>query len=270
MGLMAASLGAAAQQLHTFAESAIYYKIQGSAVNYFAFLPNKASGVVFLDLYNSGTVSSWAYGIGNMPTDTIQGGPVWSINVTGASDSSIPLSFATYNNGGVAGGSTIAATGASFSINSTWYGGGTASQTLAFLQPTTISSQACNVTFVASLGTDDYLQFPSANFTVEPVGFPTISDGSAIFRISSGTSTSNTSGIGSAAWNALAAAYKATTSLPTFSAISSGTAASDAVAVLANSAFTRFNLCTTAMTKRTALNEAGGSIGAKAGMMRLW
>jgi hypothetical protein len=205
-----------------------------------------------------------------MPTDTTQGGPVWSINLSGASDSSIPFSLASFNDGGVAGGSTITGSGASFSINSTWYGGGTASQTLAFIQPTTISSQACNVTFVASLGTDDYLQFPSGNFVVAPADFPTISAGSAFYRISSGTSTSNISSVGSAVWNALSNAYKATTSLPTFSAVSSGTISTDAAAFLANSAFTRFNVCTTAMTKRTALNEAGGSIGAKAGMMRLW
>ncbi len=268
VGLMAASLGAMAQ-LHTFAEPSIYYKLNGGAVNYIAFVPNNTAGVVFLDLYNSGTVSSWAYGIGNLP-DAAAGGVVWSVNVSGPSNSSIPLSFATYDAYGVAGGQTLAATGASFSINSTWYGGGTAALSMAFIQPTTISSQACNVSFVASMGTDDYLQFPSANFTIAPVGFPTISAGSAIYRISSGTSTSNTSGIAFGDWNALSAAYKATTSLPTFSAISSGTDAAAAVAVLANSAFTKFNLCTGALTKRTALNDAGGSIGAKAGMMRLW
>lgn len=247
VGLMAASLGASAAEIHSFAEPMLYYKASGTSVNYVAFVPSLLTpAVLYLDLFQSGTISTWAYGVNAAGAGAAAGGAAWTATGT--------VSYAD-----IIGNTATTA-------SSTWYGGDTASVSMTFAQTPTISSQACGVSFAVSLGSNDYMQY--TNFTIQPADWPTFSGASSVtYRTKSGTTAGDTASLGSAAWNALNAS--ATSAFPTFSAYSIGTAMSDA-ATYAASRITKFNLCTTAYTAKAALNSAGNMIGGQAGLMRLW
>lgn len=267
VGLMAASLGAMAD-MHTFAEPMIYYKVNGAAVNYVAFVPSMGSAnVVLLDMYQSGTISSWNYGVNNASIDAGAGGTAWSFLFSRTTDTQLSAAFQNkYFDGlGNSSGNTYGSTtiGSSTQISSSWYGGNTGAVSHAYSMVQTVSSQACSVSFVASINTEDYLLF--TNFTV--AGLPTASD-SVSFRTKSGTSASDTASSGSAAWNAVN--FSATSTFPTFSAFSIPAAAGGALQTIAASVVTRGNVCNSVYTAKNALNSAGGTIGAKAGLMRLW
>lgn len=266
VGLMAASLGAMAD-LHTFAEPMIYYKVNGSAVNYVAFVPSMGStNVVMLDLYQSGTISSWNYGVNAAAFDAGAGGTAWSFSFSRSTDTMSGAFQNKYFDGlGASSGNTYGTTtiGSSTGISSSWYAGNTGAISFAFGMNQTVSSQACSVSFVASINSDDYLLF--TNFTV--AGLPTASD-SVSFRTKSGTTASDTASSGSAAWNAVN--FSATSTFPTFSAFSIPAANGGANQTVAASVVTRGNVCQALYTAKNALNSAGGTIGAKSGLMRLW
>lgn len=270
VGLMAASLGAVAGDRHTFAEPMIYYKVTGAAVNYVAFIPSmQGTGVLMLDLYQSGTSSSWAYAAA-AAVNAAAGGAAWSVSASNSTDSNNAGSFTVKyydvlgNTSGVNWGTT--SSGVSTDFSSSWYGGDTQTVSLEFTQAQTISSQACDVSFGASLNTDDYLVF--AGFTMRPgSAYPSASD-SVSWRTKSGTSTSDYASIGSAAWNA--SNFSATSAFPTFSAFSIPAANGGAGQTVAASVISKANLCVGNYTAKAALNAAGGFIGAKAGLMRLW
>lgn len=260
LGLMAASLGVSAQT-HTFAEPMIYYKVNGSAVNYVAFLPNaQDSAIVMLDLYQSGTISTWAFGVGGAVNNTTAGGPVWSFGATGGDSGSFNNVY--YDVLGRASTASFADTTGGGS--SSWYGGGSQALSMAFAQQQTISSQACNVTFGVDIGTDDYMRYGA--FTISPSGWPTAS-AAVSFRTKSGATASDTDSMASGAWNGLN--FSATSAFPTFSAYSVPNAAGAGNTVAA-SAITKGNLCTSIYTTKSALNAAGNVIGATTGLMRLW
>lgn len=253
-GLMAASLAASAA-IHSFTQPMIYYKVTGAAVNYFAFMPAQPfgapiPGVVMLDLYNSGSVSSWHYAVGPAPAASDQAGRGWS----NAAALSVTQS-----------GYPVSSTSASQTLASALFSfGDTASITLSFVQNPTISSQACNVSFVASIDTNDYLLF--TNFTIQPSGFPTASD-SVSYRTKSGSAASDTASVASDVWNS--SNFSATGAFFTFSAYSIP-AAGNATQTVAVSSLTKANLCTAAYTAKNSLNSAGTTLGGKAGLMRLW
>lgn len=277
VGLMAASLGAGAVDLHSFAEPMIYYKVSGAAVNYIAFVPSSlGTGVLMLDLYQSGTVSTWAYAAGAV-TDSSAGGIKWSVGLSrGAATNDFTFAGASVDPLGTSttvtvGNATLAASTTVFS--STWYGGDTSSISAQFTQAQTISSQVCNVSFAASIGTDDYLVFngfsmrPDSNY---PSGWSVASDSPKVtWRTASGTTASDTSTMSATAWNAVN--FSATMAFPTFSAFTVQTgSATGNTATYAASVLSKANLCVGAYTAKAALNAAGGFIGAKAGLMRLW
>ncbi len=274
LGLMAASLGASAD-LHTFGKQSIYYKVTGSRVDYAAFLPsgNQATDtVIMLDVLQSSTISTWNYAVGgalalaNAGADSTKTGSV----STSTGSTSYITGFS-----GPAGGQVWRGTGVLSSFDaqgvlgtvtvSTYYGGDTRALSLSFTEVVTASSQACNMTFHASLNTDDYLQF--TNVTVSPSGWPAATD-SVSYRTKSGTTASDTASIGSAAFNAYNAA--STSSFYTFTVwtVPIVGAAANTVAVSALSG--PFSKCNAPAVARTATNSAGNTIGGKGGMMRLW
>lgn len=271
LGLMAASLGASAQ-LHTFAEPMIYYKVNGSAVTYVAFLPKiDDAAVVVIDLYQSGTISTWAFGIGAAP-DAAAGGALWSYSASNSTQSNNAGSFTNkfYNGVGQSSGVNwgTTSTGVSQNASSSWYGGDTQSVSMAFAQDFTISSQVCNVTYTVNIGTDDVMRY--VGFNVAASGFQTASD-SVSWRTKSGTSATDTASSGSAAWNALAN-FSVTRAFPTFtfSAFSIPNAANGATQTVAATGLTKGNLCTNVYTNKNALNSAGNVIGGATGLIRLW
>jgi len=264
IGLMAASLGASSADLHTFAEPVLYYKVNGNIVNYTAFVPSMttSAGVLLLEMYQSSTISTWAYGLGGT-VNAAAGGAGWSFS--GAADAATgSVQFSTLNAAGI-GSSEVDSTNAA-SFSSSWYGGDTAGLKLSFTQQGTVSSVACDVTFSATLDTNDYMQY--ASFSVQP---DTWTDNSATddvyWRTKTGTTASDTASVGSAAWNAKN--FSATSSFYTFSAFSIPIAGAAGNTVAA-SAITKANLCTNLYTAKNALNSAGNIIGGKSGLMRLW
>lgn len=272
IGLMAASLGASAQ-LHSFSQPMFFTKSTGTATNYVAFIPSingPAAGLIYMEMLQSGSVSTWAYGLGGA-VSAAGGGALWSVSASKSTNSDNAQSFTAHSldvlgvASGVNWGST--STGASQNFSTSWYGGDTASISMSFAQVQTVSSQACGVSFVASIGTDDYLLF--TNFTIQPTNWMaslSASD-SVSYRTKSGTTASDTLSIGSAAWNA--ANFSATSAFPTFAAFSVPAAGAGAQTI-AMSVITKANLCTAGYTAKAALNAAGSTIGARAGMMRLW
>lgn len=261
LGLMAASLGASAQ-LHTFAEPMIFYKVSGASVNYVAFLPNiYDSGIVMLDLFQSGSISTWNFGVGGA-VDAAAGGQVWSFTASAGTSGSFTSVY--YDPlGRVSTASTAA--GSPASLSSSWYGGNASTLSMAFMQQQTISSQACNVTFGVSVGTDDYMRYGA--FTIAPGNWPTAS-ANVTFRTKSGASATDTTTMAFGDWNAIN--FSATSAFPTFSAYSVPNAANGAANQVAVSALTKANLCTNIYTTKSALNAAGNVIGATTGLMRLW
>jgi hypothetical protein len=272
IGLMAASFGASAD-LHTFGQPAVYYKINGAAVNYTAFLPSGSSATdspIMLDMLQSGTVSTWAYAMGGVLGVLSPGSTATGTFSTGASST-----CGIYYHSNAAGGLAWRATGVLTSLAlaggtstvsvSTYFGGDTQALSLSFLQTPTISSQACNMSFYAKLDSDDYLQF--TNVTVRPDNWPSATD-SVSYRTKSGTTASDTASIASAAFNAYNAA--STSSFYTFSAWSVPVAGAAANTVAVSLLSAPFGKCNTAATNRTASNAAGNIIGGKGGMMRLW
>ncbi|MFA7243125.1 MAG: hypothetical protein WC091_23710 [Sulfuricellaceae bacterium] len=268
IGLMAASLGASSADLHTFAGTSIYYKLNGAAINYTAFLASglaASDSVIMLDVLQSGTVSTWAYGIGGV----IGAGQTPITNTLSAlfgntSMSSSPAGGIGLRATGVITYITPAGTSGS-TTSTSFYNGDTQSLKLSFTMQPTVSSQACNMSFSAVMDTDDYLQFTS--LSVQPSNWPSAT-GDVYYRISSGTSVSNSASIASNVFNAYNAS--ATSSFYTFSAwtipIAAGAGNTVAVSLLS----VPFNKCVTAYTNRTASNSAGNVIGGKGGMMRLW
>lgn len=205
-----------------------------------------------LELYNSGTVSSWHYGLGGSITDSDNGGRLWSISAASTAVSAIAFPI-----------SSLAANTANTLSTQTWYGGDTGEVSLPFTQNRTISSVACGLTFNAVANTDDYLEFPSNSMTVKPDFWSNVATASADVSYSGGT-------LDKGSWNA-----------PNFSATSGfagtisvvGAIAGTQTATLmtyAASSITKANICTSMYTAKNALNSSGATIGGKAGMMRLW
>lgn len=265
VGLMAASLTASAGALHSFTTPMMYYKVDGAKVYYTAFIPSGvgvggfqgAGGVVVLDLYASGTVSSWNYGIGAAATAAAaNAGAAWSLMAAQTSVKVVGYPV-----------TSTSVTNASFASDFFSFGD-TQSVTLQFVSTPVISSQACNVTFTASINSDDYLVF--SGFVAQPSGWPTTGAGSVKYRTVSGTATSDTASYVSSDWNA--SNFSVSRAFSTFGAYTfvSGAAYSDSVSTFAASSLTKANLCVGAVTAKTALNSSGTTIGGKAGMMRLW
>lgn len=273
VGLMAASLAASAAAIHSFTTPMMYYKLNGAAVTYVAFVPSGpysgfqgASGVIMLDLYNSGTVSTWNYAMGGAATvAAANAGAGWT------DGAAISFSAPGYP---VTSAATVEFAMAAANALSL---GDTQSISLSFIQTPVISSQACNVTFHASINSDDYLQF--TNFTIRPSGW--VTDASANYtvhyRSKSGTATSDiTTFANKAGWEG--SNFSVTRDIKTFGAytLAMGGATSDYSAAastltsVAASQVTKGNLCTAVYTAKNALNSSGSTIGGKAGLMRLW
>lgn len=278
LGLMAASLGVNAD-LHTFGKQSIYYKVTGSRVDYAAFLPSgnqQTDSVIMLDVLQSSTISTWNYAVGGGLNLAAAISGVNSASTSTITNSTGGGASGFSNFSGPAGGQVWKATGVVTSYAqdgsigtltlSTFYGGDTRALSLSFTEVVTASSQACNMTFHASLDTNDYLQF--TNVTVQPSGWPSATAGVS-YRTKSGTVAGDTASIASNVFNDYNAAG-GTSSFYTFSAwsIPLATAAGNTVAVSALS--TPFNKCNAPAVARTATNSAGNTIGGKGGMMRLW
>jgi hypothetical protein len=262
-GLLAASLAASAAAIHSFTTPMMYYKLDGAKVTYVAFVPSGpysgfqgSSGVIMLELYNSGTVSTWNYAMGGAANIAAAAGQGWTAgaDIDGISAHGFPVT------------SDSAGAGPTFSWSDSYFSlGDTAAIELSFLQTPVISSQACNVSFTASINDEDYLQFN--NFSIQPSNWPTAS-ASVSYKSKSGTNTADTAAYASNLWNG--SNFSATQPFSTFGAFSVPGAAQGSGATYAASSITKANLCTNAYTVKNALNSSGTTIGGKAGMMRLW
>ncbi|MFA7243029.1 MAG: hypothetical protein WC091_23220 [Sulfuricellaceae bacterium] len=260
ISLMAMSLGVCAD-LHTFGDAMAYYKVSGASTGYAYFLPSGATAtdsVILLDLFQSGTVATWAYAMGG----SIGAGQVAAPFTTGMSSS--PAGGIFQKATGVITYITPAGISATTSSTS-FYNGDTQELSLSFTQVSTVFSQACNMSFSAKLDTDDYLQF--TNLSVLPANWPSATD-DVYYRTKPGTSASDTASMASNIFNAYNAST--TSSFYTFSAWTVPIAG-DAANTFAVSAITGgFSKCNTAANNRTFYNGAGGVVGGKEGMMRLW
>jgi len=264
IGLMAASLGANSADLHTFAGTSIYYKLNGAAINYTAFLASglvASDSVIMLDVLQSGTVSTWAYGIGGVIGN---GQTPAASTLVGTGMSSSPAGGIGLRATGVITYITPAGTSGT-TATTTFYNGDTQSLKLSFTMQPTVSSQACNMSFSAVMDTDDYLQF--ASLSVQPSNWPAAT-GDVYYRTKSGTTASDTASIASNVFNAYNAST--TSSFYTFSAWTIPIAGNATNTVAASVLTGGFSKCATAATNRTASNSAGNVIGGKGGMMRLW
>lgn len=196
LGLMAASMGASAQ-LHTFDYSSMYYGAVAGGSKYVSFVPTLvrggantgAAGVLMLEMFQpvSGSASTWAYALGGA-VDAAAGGS----NTDGVYQS---VSFSADNGLGV---------------TQSHYFGNNGTISHAFSQSVTVSSQACQVTFAAHIGTNDQLAF--TNVFAKPLNSISASDVVSLTTSGTGTVT-----IGSAAWNnasaAIVSSYAANASL---------------------------------------------------------
>lgn len=195
LGLMAASMGASAQ-LHTFDYSMMYYGPATGGGKYVAFVPTVTRGtnadegsanVLMLEMFQpaSGTASTWAYAIGGAVDADAGAG---SATGTGAMQT---IEW-TAQNGVAASGS--------------YYFGNNLAIAMPFIQGVTVSSQACNVTFSANIGTNDQLAFE--NIVAQPVGLANWASATADVSVSTGTGALATT-MASTLWNAGASSMSA-------------------------------------------------------------
>lgn len=257
LGLMAASMGVNAQMAHTFDYSSMYYGVTASGAKYTAFVPTitrgatGSAGVLMLELFQpaaSTAASTWAYAVGQAAVDSVAGGQ-------GANSASGSLAY-TLDNG-------VAAT-----FN--YYPGNNVSNSLAFVQPQTISSQACGVSFNAVIGADDQLRFSSVK--VQPENGWSSMTGDATIQTLAASNVTATVALASAAWN------NASVTLPTYgytgayAASLSGAGSADTVAlgVGGNAAALARNKCVAAYTNRATGGGVTPIIGSGIGSVRLW
>jgi hypothetical protein len=274
---------AASAAIHSFATPMIYYKFTTSAQNYAVFMPpqnmfNFASPILYLDLGASGTAQSWAYGVGNsVAAAAAGGGAAWS-----ASNS------ISYTNDL---GQTVS------TANLNWYGGDSIAMSLGFTQYVTVSSEACGLSFSASLNSADVLSFASVQILPTDWSSATSNINANVSAAASYAIVTSTAA-GSlylSTWSKSVPVLNyfssgATASLPTFAytgayvnVYSSGGAiatslASSLSALTASIIATgpgsggvaNYNKCIPAYTQKSGLNSAGTVIGGQAGMLRLW
>jgi hypothetical protein len=271
LGLLAGSMAASAQ-LQSFAKTMIFAKFNAGVSSYAVFTPfgvDGNQGVVLLDLSQgaagSGTAAApdgWGFAVGGT-VNAGAGGPVWAINLPGLTDTASAITVSYVDTASSFTNSTK--TAAAGTITS-FYGGGTSSVILSFLQAATSSGQACNMTFSAVVGTDLFLKF--SNFSVRPdTNYPSAQ---AAVSYRTGSATTATASLASTDWNAFN--FSASSAFPTFGAytLQTGTAASNS-ATYAASVLSRANICNTGVyTVRNNLNAAGSQIGAREGMFRLF
>ena len=247
LGLMAASLGASAQP-QTFDYGMMFYGNATNGGKYVAFVPTAtrsstdagALAVLMLEMFQpaSGSASTWAYAIG---------GSVGS------------------DAGGTTAGISIGFPGSSTGSASAFLPSGNASIELAFNQAVVVSSQACDVTFNAVVGTDAQLRFTDVAAT--PSGALKATN---VVSFTSGAGTrSGTGTIASAAWNGGSATLA--TIAGSLAAVA-GLATNPANSSAAVAAFANRNKCVAAYTSRSqggaSVIGPGGST--MLGMTRVW
>jgi hypothetical protein len=255
LGLMAASMGASAQ-LHTFDYSSVYYGSASGGGRYVAFLPTAtrgdssssfgANGVLMLDMFQplSGSGSTWAFALG---------GPV-GLEAGWGSDSTLGTAISQ---------NVSWSAGNGLSNNQIFYFPNNEAISMAFNLPVTISSQACNVTFAAAIGTNDQLAFESVE--AQPSSLANWASATAAVSVMSGSLTAPVATMAQSAWNAgsVSMSAYAGTAL-TVAGLATSVGGSVVAAMLAGR-----NKCVPAYASRAT---GGGSIitGGSVGMIRIW
>jgi hypothetical protein len=244
LGLMAASMGASAQ-LHTFDYSMVYYTAASGGAKYTMFVPTAAraaagvkaaASVIMLDFFqpSSGTTNSWAFALGGA-VNAVAGGAG-----ANAGDNSSGQIFG-------------AANGAKFT--ETHYFGDNIAIGQSFLQQQTISSQVCNITFSASIGTNDQLLFNNVN--VRGSDFSNTANADVTIFTTGAAPGANVETILQAAWNNQSVTLRTYAASVSFqvsglaTSISSGTNSAFAVSSY-NALVTARNKCVPAYTARAA------------------
>ena len=178
VGLMAVSLGALANQaVHSFATGSIYYKNTAGGATYVVNVPtgnSAADTTVLVELQQNSvpSLNTWAYAVATgVFAAAANAGASWSqgfsVGITGVGNSAA-ASYYDFNLNKFSS-SAMQGSAVTVSTSNSWYGGDTQAMTMGFIQGSTISSQACPATFVASLGTNDVLQYTS--WTIQPTEF---------------------------------------------------------------------------------------------------
>lgn len=258
LGLMAASMGVNAQMAHTFDYSSMYYGVTANGAKYTAFVPTitrgatGSAGVLMLELFQpaaSTAASTWAYAVGQAAVGPAAGGAGSASNVSGSLAYTLDNGVATTFN---------------------FYPGNNVENSLAFIQPQTIASQACGVSFNAVIGADDQLRFSSVK--VQPENGWSSMTGDATIQTLAASNATATVALASTAWN------NASVTLPTYgytgayAASLSGVGSADTVAlgVGGNAAALARNKCVAAYTNRATGGGVTPIIGSGIGSVRLW
>jgi len=291
VGLLAASLGSYAAAIapggmggsttQSFADAMLFYKATSTGLTYMAFIPtgrNSGDMVLALELTQPLTGSNtWTYAAEVNAIDAAAGGPVWSVKYD-------PSDASWYDSRGDSQASDATPTAWSF------FGGGSAAVELGFVYSTTVSSQACIVTYTAQVNTNGDLFMKDIAVAVSGASDSTMTG--QFWNASGNSYTVAASSIDSDAFNSYSkvtgpgAVPTATIALTANSALYSklytgttgGTASS--TGVTANSSnlaglVAAYNKCATVYNNRVGLNlSAGGSLitggAAGGGFMRAW
>lgn len=259
LGLMAASMGASAQ-LHTFDYSSMYYGATAGGSKYVSFVPTLvrgagantgAAGVLMLEMFQpvSGSASTWAYALGG------------AISAAGGGSGAVSAA-ANYSAFEYTVDNGLAVTAAHFL-------GDVVTLSHPFSQTVTVSSQACQVTFAASLGTNDQLAF--TNVRAQAVGGYTAPDSISITTATGGAGSSFT--IASGLWNnasaTMVSSYATNTAFSMIGIADTAGAASTLTGTAINAALTARGRCVPAYTARAT---GGGTTitGESIGLVRIY
>lgn len=288
VGLLAASLGAAAQDLSSFGRPMAFMRIEAGKTTYAAFMPwydvtGNGGPVIFLDLGQSGTQSTWAFGVGNADTAPANRS-IWA-----GSEGLWPIV-----------GSNMTwwermsntSTSASQSLSFSFFGGDPGSKKLADINySTVVSSVSCDVTMDASIAADGYLKW--SGIVVQPSKWTTwqssITDNSTYALMVTSGVTSGTSSVSFTTFNSAGLAsitgdksfptfshtriYKSNADLGTITAFTVFSTMSTATAsyhTINSSIVKQWNNCLTVWRGRDAQNQTSAALGGKQGFMRIW
>lgn len=287
IGLAAASVAAIAQDVSSFARPMVFMRMDAGKTYYAAFMPwftaGAASGpVLYLDLYQSGTVSTWAFGAAYADNaDSVSWAGAAGEGDWGAAD-------LTYYDPVVGDTQSVAAV-------SLW-GGDIASKKLSNfnLSVSPSSGISCNVSLDAVIGTDGYLSW--SGIKVQPLDFSTWYSKLSLasiyaFLASSGVSSGTTTvSLVTFSGSAELSAISLSKSMPTFSharvyisaatdianitawsSLSTHTAdASKSIAYPGSAVAKAWNSCLNTFNFRKGQNNPSAALGGKAGFMRIW
>jgi len=275
LGLLAASCATMAD-ISSFGRPMAFMRIESGKTSYAAFMPWFTAGavggpVIYLDLGQSGTQSTWAFGVAYAASSN-------SNSWAGSSGGWPVANSMTYWN-------EILNTTATQTGTFSFLGGDTYSKRLdGFNYSTVVSSVSCNVSLDAYIGSDGYLlwtgimaepsRWSTWTSSVAPllsgansfVLFPTSTSGSIYLLASSNRSQYLSAITADRSMPTVTRVFTSSTTQSTW-ATSNSTLSSIAVPSGIPKAY---NACLAAWQGRNAQNQPSAALGGKSGFMRIW